>query len=51
MSDPRFPIGKFSFPASVSPSDLAGFMADIEQAPAAMRAAVAGLSAQQLDTP
>jgi hypothetical protein len=51
MSDPRFPIGKFSFPASVSPSDLAGFVAEIEQAPAALRAAVAGLSAEQLDTP
>jgi DinB superfamily len=51
MSDPRYPIGKFSFPASVSLSDLAGLIADIEQAPAALRAAVAGLSAEQLDTP
>jgi len=51
MRDPRYPIGKFSFPASVSLSDLAGFIADIEQAPAALRAAVAGLSAEQLDTP
>src|SRR5947208_16733586 len=51
MSDPRFPIGKFSFPTSVSPSDLTGFIGDIEQAPAALRSAVAGLSAQQLDTP
>jgi hypothetical protein len=51
MSDPRFPIGKFTFPGSVSPSDLAGFIADIEQAPAALRAAVDGLSPQQLDTP
>jgi hypothetical protein len=51
MPDPRFPIGRFSFPTSVSPSDLTGFIADVEQAPAALRAAVAGLSAQQLDTP
>ena len=51
MSDPRFPIGKFSFPASVSPSDLTVFIGDIEQAPAALRFAVAGLSPQQLDTP
>jgi hypothetical protein len=51
MSDPRFPMGKFSFPGSVSPSDLAGFIADIEQAPGALRTAVSGLSPQQLDTP
>jgi hypothetical protein len=51
MPDPRFPIGKFSFPSSVSASDLTGFIADIEQTPAALRAAVAGLSPQQLDTP
>jgi hypothetical protein len=51
MSDPRFPIGKFSFPTSVSPSDLTGFIGDIEKAPTALRSAVAGLSAEQLDTP
>jgi hypothetical protein len=51
MSDARFPIGKFSFPGFVSASDLAGFITDIERAPAILRAAVAGLSAQQLDTP
>ena len=51
MSDPRFPIGKFSFPGSVTEADRAAFINDIEQAPAKLRAAVAGLSPQQLDTP
>ena len=51
MSDPRFPIGKFSFPGSVTEADRAAFISDIEQAPAKLRAAVTGLSAQQLDTP
>lgn len=51
MSDPRFPIGKFSFTGSVTEADRAAFINDIEQAPAKLRAAVAGLSPQQLDTP
>lgn len=51
MSDPRFPIGKFSFPGSVTDADRASFIADIETTPAKLRAAVAGLSTQQLDTP
>jgi len=51
MSDPRFPIGKFSFPSAVTDSDRTEFISDIEEAPAKLRAAVAGLSPQQLDTP
>ena len=51
MSDPRYPIGKFTYDA---PPDEAGrkkFIDDIEQAPAAMGAAVRGLSPQQIETP
>ena len=51
MADPRFPIGKFSFPSSVTGADRAALIADIEQTPANLRKAVAGLSAQQLDMP
>jgi len=51
MSDPRYPIGKFSFPGAVSESDRTAFIGNIAEAPAKLRAAVAGLSAQQLDTP
>jgi DinB superfamily len=51
MSDPRFPIGKFHYEAPPTPDQRAELIAAIEQAPAALRAAVAGLSPQQLDTP
>jgi hypothetical protein len=51
MSDPRYPIGKFHFEGPPSQDQRAKLVADIEQTPAAMRAAIAGLSSQQLDTP
>ena len=51
MSDPRFPIGKFTYAGSPSEEQLKGFIKDIENAPAALRAAVQGLSPQQIETP
>jgi hypothetical protein len=45
----RYPIGKFKYEGA-SPAQLAGWIDDIAALPAALRAAVAGLSAQQLDT-
>jgi DinB superfamily len=51
MSDPRYPIGKFHFEGPPSQDQRAKLVADIEQTPAAMRAAIAGLSPEQLDTP
>ena len=51
MSDPRFPIGKFSYSGSVSAAEKKQFLADIEHAPANLRAAIRGLSDAQLDTP
>ncbi len=51
MPDPRYPIGKFHFDGPPTPDQRAQLIANIEQAPAALRAAVAGLSPQQLDTP
>jgi hypothetical protein len=51
MDDLQYPVGKFEFPESVSPSDLAGFLDQIAGAPARMRAAVTGLTDAQLDTP
>ena len=50
MSDPRFPIGKFHYDGPPTPDQRAQLIADIERAPAALRAAVVGLSPQQLDT-
>ncbi len=51
MSDPRYPIGKFSYAGSVTPEQKQQYLTDIEQTPARLRAALGGLSDQQLDTP
>lgn len=51
MSDPRYPIGKFHFPTVVTENDHSAFISEIEQLPAQLRQAVAGLSEAQLDTP
>lgn len=51
MDDLRYPAGKFGFPDTVSPAELAGFIDQIAEAPARLRASVAGLDDKQLDTP
>ena len=51
MSDLRYPIGKFSTEGVALATERAHFVAQIEQAPAELRAAVQGLSREQLDTP
>ena len=51
MSDPRYPIGKYSRPESISKAQRESFLQDIEELPSNMQRAVAGLSAEQLDTP
>jgi uncharacterized damage-inducible protein DinB len=51
MSDLRYPIGKFSYDGSLTEDQKQKFLDDIAQAPANLRAAVKGLSQQQLDTP
>ncbi len=51
MTDLRYPIGKFHFDGSLNEDQKQKCLNDIAQAPASMRAAVKGLSAQQLDTP
>ena len=47
----RYPIGRFTPPAVIAAEQIAQWTSDLEQAPAAMRAAVAGLAEGQLDTP
>ncbi|SFE20409.1 DinB superfamily protein [Paenibacillus algorifonticola] len=47
----RFPIGLFEHEGDISRQQLDGWFADIESAPARLRAAVSDLSAEQLDTP
>jgi uncharacterized damage-inducible protein DinB len=51
MSDPRYPIGKFTYSQPPTDEQRKQFISDIAQAPAALRAAVHGLSPEQLDTP
>ena len=51
MSDPRFPIGKFQFEGRLTEQQRSEHLNNIEQTPARIRAAVQGLTTQQLDTP
>jgi hypothetical protein len=51
MEDLRYPIGKFAYDKESTPQKRAGWMRDIAELPVKVRAAVAGLSAAQLDTP
>ena len=51
MSDPRYPIGKFTFDGPPDEQQRQKQIKDIEQTPAALRAAVQGLSPQQIATP
>ncbi|HWZ59082.1 MAG TPA: putative metal-dependent hydrolase [Gemmatimonadaceae bacterium] len=50
-TDLRYPIGRFQRSAQVTDTALAAAVDTIAAFPGAMRAAVAGLSASQLDTP
>jgi DinB superfamily len=49
--DLQYPVGKFTFPKTVSVDERKGFVDEIAATPARLKAAVAGLSAAQLDTP
>jgi hypothetical protein len=51
MSDPRYPIGKFTFDGTATDSQRSKFIDDIEQAPAALRAALKNLSPEQIEIP
>src|SRR6202044_1420495 len=51
MSDLRYPIGKFHFEAPLTEEQKEKFLSDISHTPANLRAAVSGLSEQQLHTP
>lgn len=49
--DLRYPIGPFKFGLPVSFADRPLYLTQLAEAPAKLRAAVAGLSGPQLDTP
>ncbi len=44
----RFPVGKFSRPKEYTPSDIEGWISDIEQFPALLEKEVAGLTEAEL---
>jgi hypothetical protein len=49
--DLQYPVGRFEWPGEISADDRRRFIDEIEQAPKNLRAAVTGLTGQQLDTP
>jgi hypothetical protein len=49
--DLQYPIGPFAWPADVSADQRRQYIDEIAQAPANLRAAVADLTGEQLDTP
>lgn len=51
MEELRYPIGRYEKKTSVSPRDVAKWIDEIEALPTDLRAAVSGLTDDQLDTP
>jgi hypothetical protein len=51
VTDLQYPIGKFAYDGAMTDARRAACVARISAAPAALRAAVAGLTDAQLDTP
>src|ERR1051326_7326447 len=51
MNDPRYPIGKFDYEGAPSEQQRQKLIEDIAQTPGALRAAVKGLSPEQIETP
>ena len=51
MTDPRYPIGKLQMLPGITDAQRKECIRHITEAPAKLRAAVAGLSDRQLDTP
>lgn len=51
MSDPRYPIGDFTYNGPPTEEQRRKFITEIQNTPTALRAAVAGLSAEQIETP
>jgi hypothetical protein len=51
IDDLRYPVGKFTPPAAYTPEDMRDWISVIRDLPAKVRAAVTGLTDDQLDTP
>ena len=51
MPDARYPVGQFVLPDSTTSEERRAWIQEIARAPRDLRAAVSGLSEEQLDTP
>jgi len=51
MSDPRYPIGRFTIPDAFDAASRQERIATIASAPDGLRGAIEGLTAEQIDTP
>jgi hypothetical protein len=51
LQDLRYPIGRYSPPAVITPAMRESYISSLAAAPAALRAAVEGLDSSQLETP
>ena len=51
VTDLRYPVGKYTLVTVPTREEVSGWIEDLSAAPAAMRAAVKGLSPAQLETP
>ncbi|HYF96199.1 MAG TPA: putative metal-dependent hydrolase [Symbiobacteriaceae bacterium] len=51
MEDLRYPIGQFHLEGAISRGQVQAWIGELAKCPEALRQAVAGLSAEQLDTP
>ena len=51
MTDLRYPIGKFQYEGPLTPAQRAAFIDQIAETPANLRAAIRGLTEEQLETP
>ena len=51
MEDLRYPIGKLSLPESTTASQRQEWIRDLAEAPTQLRAAAAGLTPEQIETP
>ena len=50
-TDLRYPVGKYNRPQALTPEQRAAAIRTVDETPSKMRAAVAGLTDAQLDTP
>ena len=51
MTDPRYPIGPFALEGEITPARREGWIAELAEVPASLRAAAHGLTEAQFDTP